>query len=541
MNNNILCTYCHSDNVTILGQKHKNHLFTFSKNSDKWITWVYLCNNCGKKFNFIAKKDEQPAIIENTDNTIAKNEPKENVNLQNKKGSLLDVFNTNKYKVEIDKLRSENLNLKQKLDFKLTFKQMEPNKLDDLISSKKQELEQLKQQIQNELDVKEQNVIKLKSEASNYSNKIEENITRLNELKAQIIDVSDQIEYESYGLYKPRYNFADSPAYKSKLSEVRSAQKQMIKNKNAGEIILNITFNGSYSKGKRIQEKNIKQLIRSFNGECEAAINKVTKSNIATIEKRIERSFTQLNKLNEGNGIKITTSYYDSKIDEAHIALEYALKKEQERELLREQRQREREEKKLQQEIANERAKYEKDESHFENAKKEVTAKLNHAKDDNEIASLKSELAALQNKIDEINAKKEKLQNRADNPTAGYVYIISNIGSFGKNVYKIGVTRRLDPMERINELGSASVPFKFDVHALIFSDDAFKLETELHNYFDKERVNRVNKHKEYFKITIDEIKEILAKHKNLTFDFHEIPDAIEYRDTLKLSENNNFD
>ena len=202
--------------------------------------------------------------------------------------------------------------------------------------------------------------------------------------------------------------------------------------------------------------------------------------------------------------------------------------------MLREQRQREKEERQAQREYAQERAKNEKDETHFQQAKDLLQNKINHSKSDVEIESLKRKLADLQDKISDIQAKKVKLSDRAENPTAGYVYIISNIGSFGQNVYKIGVTRRLDPMDRINELSSASVPFKFDVHALIFTDDAYKLETELHEYFDKERVNKVNKRKEFFRLNIDEIKQILSKHKELTFDFHEIPDAPEYRDTLLI-------
>lgn len=118
------------------------------------------------------------------------------------------------------------------------------------------------------------------------------------------------------------------------------------------------------------------------------------------------------------------------------------------------------------------------------------------------------------------------------NATAGYVYIISNIGSFGPDVIKIGVTRRLDPMDRIDELGSASVPFKFDVHALIFSYDAYALESELHQRFDKQRVNKVNNRKEYFRVPITEIKKVLEEYKDLTVDFNETPDAPEYRESL---------
>lgn len=295
-----------------------------------------------------------------------------------------------------------------------------------------------------------------------------------------------------------------------------------------------MTLNNSIAKGKAMQKKNIKIMLRAFNGECEAAINKVTKSNIETIEKRILKSYEQLNKLMEPNSVRLSEEYLDSKINEAHIALEYELKKEEEREKIREDKEREREDKAFQRELANERKKYEKDEKHFVQAEKEVQEKIKNSANESEIISLKKQLKDLQNKLSEIHEKKEKLSNRAENPTAGYVYIISNIGSFGENIFKIGVTRRLNPLERINELGSASVPFKFDVHALIFSDNAYKLESELHNKFNDKRVNQINHRKEYFNITIDDIKNALKEYQNLTFDFHEIPDAEEFRESQRI-------
>ncbi|GMM19775.1 DUF4041 domain-containing protein [Lactobacillus amylovorus subsp. amylovorus] len=459
-----------------------------------------------------------------------------------------DLFKAKQFKLELENLKQDqkaleekkaqleqdNAKLQKEADLKLSIKQMQPieldkeitaktQELDDIVSSKQKDIEKLN----NDIDQKNQKVAEKDKQISDLDKKIKD-------LNDQLVNVSDEVMYEDYGLYKPRYDFANSSAYKGKLSEVRSNQKEMIRDGEAGTIFNPMLLDNSKAKGRSMQKKNIKQLVRSFNGECEAAINKVTKSNIEMIEKRITRSFEQLNKLNEPNGVRLTANYLDSKLDEAHIALEYALKKEQEKELLKEQRQREKEERQAQKEYAQERAKYEKDETHFQQAKDLLQDKINNSKSEVEIESLKRKLADLQDKLSDIQTKKAKLSDRAENPTAGYVYIISNIGSFGQNVYKIGVTRRLDPMDRINELSSASVPFKFDVHALIFTDDAYKLETELHEYFDKRRVNKVNKRKEFFRLNIDEIKEVLSKHKELTFDFHEIPDAPEYRDTLLI-------
>ncbi len=528
-----------------------------------------VINEKGKDYNSI-----QPVVMKENNNVSS-----DTSNLTHVKVSLSDLFKAKKFKLELEnlkqtqkalekekiQLKQDNSKLQKEADLKLSVKQMQPLELDKEITKKTKELDKLKAESTKELidlrarktkelndilNTKQEDIEKLNADIDKKIQKVTEQNKQISnldkkikDLNSQLVNVSDEIMYEDYGLYKPRYDFANSSAYKGKLSEVRSNQKEMIKNGDAGTIFNPMTLDGSEAKGRSMQKKNIKQLVRSFNGECEAAINKVTKSNIEMIEKRITRSFEQLNKLNESNGVRLTANYLDSKLDEAHIALEYALKKEQEKELLREQRQREKEERQAQREYAQERAKYEKDETHFQQAKDLLQNKINNSKSDVEIESLKRKLADLQDKISDIQAKKVKLSDRAENPTAGYVYIISNIGSFGQNVYKIGVTRRLDPMDRINELSSASVPFKFDVHALIFTDDAYKLETELHEYFDKERVNKVNKRKEFFRLNIDEIKQILSKHKELTFDFHEIPDAPEYRDTLlieKKIENCNF-
>lgn len=439
--------------------------------------------------------------------------------------SFSDLFKSKQFKNEIASLKKQNEQLRKENSIKLSVQQMKPVELEEKVSS----LEEKSSDLTNLINKKNEEIKQLSSRLEKLNDDVDASEKRLTFL-------DDQAGLEEYGLYIPNYSFANSSQYKERLSHVRDEQKEMIRNQTAAVIDQPMTFNNSKAKGKALQKKNIKQLLRAFNGECEAAVSKVTKSNIESIEKRINRSFTQLNKLNDTNGVSITKEYLNSKLDEAHIALEYALKKEEEKDILREQREKEREERKVQREIAAERKRYEKDELHFVNAEAEVTEKIKNAQE-SEVADLKKQLEELQSKLSEIREHKEKLDKREENPTAGYVYIISNIGSFGKNVFKIGVTRRLDPMERIHELGSASVPFPFDVHALIFSDDAYKLESALHNHFAKQRVNQINKRKEYFDITIDEIKEVLSKYKNLTFDFHELPEAQEYRDSLKMINN----
>jgi hypothetical protein len=139
-------------------------------------------------------------------------------------------------------------------------------------------------------------------------------------------------------------------------------------------------------------------------------------------------------------------------------------------------------------------------------------------------------------KLAEIEQNKQDILNREQNTRAGYVYIISNVGSFGENVYKIGVTRRLDPQDRIDELGDASVPFKFDIHATIFSDDAPALEDALHQAFEHRRLNAINRRREFFNVTLKEIEEVVKTNFNKPVEFIELADAVEYRESLALKQ-----
>lgn len=207
------------------------------------------------------------------------------------------------------------------------------------------------------------------------------------------------------------------------------------------------------------------------------------------------------------------------------------MKKQEEKEILREQRAKEREDKKLQAEIAAKRKQVEKDRKHFSQMVNNVEKLLLTATDEKKI-KLDAQLKEYQEKLAEIEEMEEDIDYREGHATAGYVYVISNLGAFGEDVYKIGVTRRLEPLDRIRELGSASVPFQFDVHALIFSENAFALEKELHDKFDKYKINKINSRKEYFKVPFSEIKSTLENHKELTIELAEEAEAFEYRQGL---------
>lgn len=427
-------------------------------------------------------------------------------------------------KIEALTIENEKINkmYKELSEVKLSIEQMSALDLQKNISEKQDALTIISQSI---------------SDKTNFLNEILTRIDNLlshqRKLQSQLTVLESDIAMEEFGLYKPRYDFASSLEYKDKLNVIREMQKAMIKSKSAVNYSENWTVDGSKAKGKKMTNDNIKMILRSFNNECEAAINKVKFSNIQSIEKRIHSSFNQHNKLNDSNKVSLTQRFLDLKLQELYLAFEYEQKKEEEKEALREQREKEKEEKALQKEIDSKKKVIHKEMSHLENVISELELKLIVA-DESEKNSLELQILELKENLNKFEEEIEELDYRTAHAAAGYVYVISNIGSFGEDIVKIGVTRRLDPLERINELSSASVPFKFDVHALIFSYDAYNLESNLHNKFSDKRLNIVNNRKEFFKISIDEIENELQAYKDLTIDFSKVPEAQEYRESLKI-------
>ena len=396
-------------------------------------------------------------------------------------------------------------------------------KLTDDIEIKKVDLAKLEQQIK-----KGKEVISLDTELAQKRNEL----AQLNE---EIAVANGNLNLQEFGFFERQYSFSDSTKYKDKLDSLRMQQKSMVKNGAAGRIITPMLLDNSKSKGKAMQNQLIKAALRGFNGEADALLVKISVVNVDNKIKALRKVFEQLNKMYSRNLIEITYPYLDLKIEELRLAAEYELQKQEEKELLREQREKEREDKKLQAEIKAKRKQLEKDRDHFKNMVAKVTELLKEAKND-EVDELKRQLAEYQDKLSELDEIEEDIDYREGHATAGYVYVISNIGSFGEDVYKIGVTRRLEPLERIRELSSASVPFQFDVHALIFSEEAFALETELHNQLANYKVNKVNGRKEYFKVSFEEIRNILATHKELTVELNEDAEAFEYRQTKAIED-----
>lgn len=373
--------------------------------------------------------------------------------------------------------------------------------------------------------------IKVAKDILKLDDELKKRQSELKALQKEVIVLNDDLDLQEYGFFERKYKFSDSTKYKEELETLRKRQKQLVKDKKAGVIVRPMLLDNSKSKGRAMQNQLIKAMIRGFNGEVAAHLVKVTATNLSKKVDAVVKSFNQLNKMYSRNLVCLSNDYLELKISELQLAVEYELQKLEEKELLREQRAKEREDKKLQAELAAKRKQIEKDRKHFKQMLDNVEELLKTANEE-EKEKLNLQLAEYQDKLSELDELEEDIDYREGHATAGYVYIISNIGAFGEDVYKIGVTRRLDPMERIRELGSASVPFQFDVHALIFSEEAFSLEKELHNRFEKNKINKVNGRKEYFKVPFSDIKAVLEEHKELAIELTEKAEAFEYRQSL---------
>lgn len=355
-----------------------------------------------------------------------------------------------------------------------------------------------------------------------------------NEKMEEIVDLDDEISLQSVGFYKTKYEFSNSEKFMLEIDKIRNKQKNMVKDRKATKHNENWKLEGSLQKGKVMNNNNIKLTLNSFNNECDVVVSKVTFSNISSMEKRIRKSFDNLNKMNKQNQIEIKKEYLGLKLDELYLCYEYQQKKEEEKELERERRERLKEEEKVKKEIEAAKLKIEKEEKHFKQEIKNLQSRLENSSDSAH-SDLLAKIKELEDKLVLVEKDKENVFKRDQNTRAGYVYIISNIGSFGENVFKIGMTRRLEPMDRVKELGDASVPFTFDVHTLIFSEDAPSLENTLHKTFHHKRVNRINERKEFFNVTLSEIEEIVKTHHNNVVSFVKKPEAQDYRQTLLLN------
>jgi hypothetical protein len=380
------------------------------------------------------------------------------------------------------------------------------------------------EKIQKEYDAKNSSL------SAEYSQKrvIYENLLR----ETSILE--EDLDFISYGLYKPHFDFDTSSQYMDEINNVVDKQKGMIRSKTAIICHSEWTVSGSKREGQKMTNQYMKLMLRAFNNECDAAVLKVKWDNILKMEERIRKAYEAINQLGSTHHTEITETYCKLRIDELRLAHEYQDKLHEEKEEQRRIREQMREEERVQQEIEKAKRDAEDEEKRFQKALDKAKKELEGTHGD-EALKLNDQIAQLQQQLTEALEKKERALSRAQLTKSGHVYVISNIGSFGEKVFKIGMTRRLEPLDRVRELGDASVPFEYDVHAMIYSENAPELEYQLQKNFESNRVNLVNGRKEFFSVELMEIEKLVLENK-ADIKFTRIAEAREFRESNAIRE-----
>jgi len=355
----------------------------------------------------------------------------------------------------------------------------------------------------------------------------------LKDLEKDIKLYQNDLEFIDLGIYQPIFDLETSEKYKEKITQVITRQKQLIKGGNACVCNTEWTVGNSRKQGEIMTRRYINLTLRAFNGDCDSLISKVRWNNVKSFEERIKKAFNAINKLGKSNNTFLTDKYLKLKLDELHLVYELVHKKYQEKEEAREIRAQQREEERAQGEFEKARKDAEMEEKRYQKALEKAKKDLGLVSGE-KLDELNSQIAQLEQNLKDVHEAKERAISRAQETKSGHVYIISNLGSFGENVYKIGMTRRLEPMDRVKELGDASVPFTFDLHAMIFSENAPELENLLHKEFDDRRINKVNYRKEYFKVTLNEIEQVIKDKYKKEVDFIKVSEAQQFRETQSI-------
>jgi bifunctional DNA-binding transcriptional regulator/antitoxin component of YhaV-PrlF toxin-antitoxin module len=336
---------------------------------------------------------------------------------------------------------------------------------------------------------------------------------------ADYVELSDARVLQEVGIYRYHHPLESAAAYQDRLASIEARIAEVVK---AGRAIVKsemFTFNNSLAQGRRMTDDLAKLMLRAYNSEADNALRSLRAGNVVTAKRRLDASRSAIAKLGSMMEMRISDEFHDLRFEELELTADWLMKKQEEREVARDERARLREEQRVAKELAEERTRLDKERAHLAN----MLAALE------ERGELDPVLAARLAEVDDAIAQNDF---RAANIRAGYVYVISNEGAFGGDVVKIGLTRRLEPRERIYELGGASVPFRFDTHTLYFSEDAVTLEAELHRHFASRALNQANSRKEFFFATPGEVRDVLIEKVGSMLEFTETADAVEYRQSV---------
>src|ERR1700722_8023264 len=337
-----------------------------------------------------------------------------------------------------------------------------------------------------------------------------------------VIELDDRKVLQDVGIYRYHHPLEHAALYKEHLAQVDEQIDEMVK---AGKAVLAadmFTFSGSLAKGRRMVADLSKLMLRAYNAEADNCVRSLRSGNISTATRRLVSAVTAIEKLGAIMDMRVNPDYHALRVAELELTADYQIKLQEEREQAREERALLREQRRAEAELAAEKGRLEKERTHYQNALQVLRAKGDNAT-----------VEEIARRLADIDSAIAANDFRIANIRAGYVYVVSNIGAFGPNIVKIGMTRRLDPMDRVRELGDASVPFRYDVHALHFSEDAVTLEHELHKTFAHRRVNFINERREFFFASPAEVRETLLEKTGGLLEYTEAPEATEYFQSVR--------
>lgn len=335
-----------------------------------------------------------------------------------------------------------------------------------------------------------------------------------------VVVLDDERVLQEAGIYRYHHPLENAAAYRGQLERLSTRIAEAIKAGAAIDTSTTFTFEGSLAKGRAMTNDLAKLMLRAYNAEADNVVRALRAGNAITAIKRLDAAKVAIAKLGKMMEMHIADDFHALRIEEIELTADYLMKKEEEREAARSERERLREERRVQVELATARERLEKERSHLVTVIEKVRA-----------TGLSD--PELERKLAAVNTAITQNDYRAANIRAGYVYVISNRGAFGGHIVKIGLTRRLEPRERIDELGDASVPFRFDVHAIHFSEDAVTLENELHQQFADRRVNWANNRREFFFVSPSEVREALLQRVGNLLEFAEHAESIEYVQSIR--------
>lgn len=393
-------------------------------------------------------------------------------------------------------------------------REQEKARLDALIAKGKADYEAQRQQ---ELEAHAAEMTKHKNEVASIEQRIAELKTQQLGEEAELVNIREVRVLNDVSMYDYANNAEDSMKLKEKLAENKQKQKDMIKEKRA-VIATKSNLGTAFFSGMSSMALSL------YNAEAENAVANLTATNLDACVAKLQRCADRIERFGKEISLRINKQYQQLRVKELSLTAMYLQAVKTEKEAEKERRAELREQAKAQKELEAEMARLRKEQEHYQN----VLGRMRAQGDNEQVEILEKKLAQIERSVRDVDY-------RAANIRAGYVYVISDIGAFGERMVKIGMTRRLDPMDRIKELSDASVPFKFDVHLLFFSKDAVGLETMLHHEFEERRVNKVNARKEFYYCTPQEVLDKLQEKEVAVVEYRVDPVAEEYRISQQMA------